>query len=167
MVSPIIFRRSAMLGGMRAASQRKGATDATEWTTTRVLYLDLPELRLLSNSVIFAATQSSVAWWARSEDWVSSSFRDYETREMVWRKSNRSGRRIVLRRHGCGQVMKIPAQSEVGQGASESRVKTVDRADGRRAEDGGVVQSFNNCLAITSLCISLVPSPIVHNFTSR
>ena len=29
------------------------------------------------------------------------------------------------------------------------------------------LQSFNNCLAITSLWISLVPSPIVHSFTSR
>jgi hypothetical protein len=27
--------------------------------------------------------------------------------------------------------------------------------------------SFSNCLAITSLCISLVPSPMVHSFTSR
>ncbi len=28
-------------------------------------------------------------------------------------------------------------------------------------------QSFNNCRAITSRWISLVPSPMVHSFTSR
>src|SRR5208337_843787 len=29
------------------------------------------------------------------------------------------------------------------------------------------IQSFSNCRAITSRCTSLVPSPIVHSFTSR
>jgi len=32
---------------------------------------------------------------------------------------------------------------------------------------GAKIQSFNNCLAITNRWISLVPSPIVHSFTSR